>query len=220
MTLVLNYQDQNKNGKPKCKESFYSVCIMSEDKPNIKQHLNVVNNITQGLQQYTQIIQYFDTELNKTITRVSSIENSIKNIESILHKHQTQQSELIDRIASIEQTLHKNNNQQNNSSKSEIKSLNPNALPYKPSINTSSKTLLSQHKQNRNKHSNNDNKANAVQLSDDAKSLIQTMKKYANNTLNTDELNIKQILNQFLYVIKTYNDTQHFDAICKAVGAC
>eukprot|EP01084_Bolivina_argentea_P314261 544320_1 len=186
------------------------------NKPDIQQHLSSVNNITQ---QYTQIIQYFDQQLNNTIATVSSMGNSIKNIETILEKQQTQQTELINRITAVEQTLFKQEN--NQTSKPQNKSLNLNSSLFNKNV---SKTLPIKHK---NKTSNNQNKviniveaSKRFELSDDVKNLIQTIQLYNNNTIRISDLNIPNILSQFLYAMETYDNEKHFGVISKAIGSC
>eukprot|EP00483_Globobulimina_turgida_P007537 UN07551 len=100
---------------------------MSAEQPlNISQHLTLIRTITE---QYSQIVESFDSRLN-------SLENSIKSCEFLVNQQQKTHSQLIQRIESLE-----NNTNKSSRSRSLIESIQETQYEENNSNNKNEHTL-------------------------------------------------------------------------------
>eukprot|EP01083_Nonionella_stella_P127810 387165_1 len=200
---------------------------MSTEELNIDDHLNSVNSISK---QYCRIMRHWDNELSAAKTKITSLEATLKEKMS---EHTQQighlldgQSKLIQRIAAIESrndVATEGNDEQKSSqppSNTCDSKLNPSVAAFQyhiPSSNnvTEEKQISFPSKEQRNKPH-----AKRTVLPMECMKLIQVMKQFNKTNHYDDEIDIKQILNGYLYVIDKYKDAHYFEAIARELGVC
>eukprot|EP01083_Nonionella_stella_P230714 815279_1 len=200
---------------------------MSTEELNINEHLNAVNSISK---QYCRIMRHWDNELSAAKTKITSLEATLKEKMS---EHTQQighlldgQSKLIQRIAAIESrndVATEGNDEQKSSqppSNTCDSKLNPSVAAFQyhiPSSNnvTEEKQISFPSKEQRNKPH-----AKRTVLPMECMKLIQVMKQFNKTNHYDDEIDIKQILNGYLYVIDKYKDAHYFEAIARELGVC